>query len=644
MSTTPADSKPRTTNVVVWAALALAVSGTGIARLAGIYPLTSPGFLVSSLGAIGRGLALGGVGLMLETSLRDRSVTLAPRRIGERFLLNTLWTLALVFGAVVAIDGATDAFLGYHVTRAIRILFSDGVRGMGPAIEAVGMSPGSVLRGALVLLVVIAGLYALFKGCAALSSKLRWNISRRAATVFIAVTFAALIAEQLASPRVKTPAEWERELRAQPLEIPAAGRPEADLASFSVHVPVPELPSAPDLHPAPGPRPDILMIIIESFRRDAVDERTTPELLKLLQLPRTRLLKAATSANVTHFAWYGMFTGTYPLAYNHLKALHAQPGSLPLMALAAAGYDVRVFTTSSLDYQELGSLVFGPPAPWLHLEPQPLSTSAEEKDREIVDRFVRELSAGPPGGRFFVLGLNSSHFDYAWPADFSPPPGAVPPLSLLEGERAGSELLHERYRHALAWVDNRAGFILETLRAQGRLEHMMLIVTGDHGEAFNEHGVYAHGTDLSREQVEVPLFVHLPVDEGAPSTSFPAGSPLERPDSGVAHVDIMPTILEELGLFDTLPRGSLAGQPLQRPGPGKPRLSFQGWSSESCRFALLLDGRKLLLELDSEDPFSASRLRLRAMTNERDEALSEPAHLLEWTAQLGKALPFLAFP
>jgi arylsulfatase A-like enzyme len=44
----------------------------------------------------------------------------------------------------------------------------------------------------------------------------------------------------------------------------------------------------------------------------------------------------------------------------------------------------------------------------------------------------------------------------------------------------------------------------------GLLNNTLVIITSDHGEAFGEHGVFAHSNGLYREQIQVPLIMRYP--------------------------------------------------------------------------------------------------------------------------------------
>jgi membrane-anchored protein YejM (alkaline phosphatase superfamily) len=95
--------------------------------------------------------------------------------------------------------------------------------------------------------------------------------------------------------------------------------------------------------------------------------------------------------------------------------------------------------------------------------------------------------------------------------------------------------LRVAYRRGLSALDARMHDLLEALDAFP--PETVVIFTGDHGEAFGEHGPVHHGRYLHREFVHVPLLVRAP--------NFPAGSTVSAPCS---LVDVAPTCLALAGV------------------------------------------------------------------------------------------------
>ncbi|UCG34408.1 MAG: sulfatase [Phycisphaerales bacterium] len=131
------------------------------------------------------------------------------------------------------------------------------------------------------------------------------------------------------------------------------------------------------------------------------------------------------------------------------------------------------------------------------------------------------------------------------PASLSALPNYLRPLS----DRATDPERHERleiYREY--WVARYEAGIREfdhyLADLRGRLREMRLwgdayiIITADHGEALGEHGLWHHGLSAHHTDLHVPFILRWP---GA----LPAGRRVPGP---VSLIDLMPTIIEQLGL------------------------------------------------------------------------------------------------
>jgi hypothetical protein len=91
------------------------------------------------------------------------------------------------------------------------------------------------------------------------------------------------------------------------------------------------------------------------------------------------------------------------------------------------------------------------------------------------------------------------------------------------------------YRNAVHYVDGLIGDLLQRMRAAGMLENTIVVVTGDHGEEFNDNrdNTWMHGGNFAQYQTRVPLIVYEPGKAG------------RRVSTVTSEVDIAPTILQE---------------------------------------------------------------------------------------------------
>src|SRR5699024_9037457 len=68
------------------------------------------------------------------------------------------------------------------------------------------------------------------------------------------------------------------------------------------------------------------------------------------------------------------------------------------------------------------------------------------------------------------------------------------------------------YKNSVHFVDSLAGKALATMRRKGLMDDSIVIITGDHGQEFNDTGLgyWGHNSNYSRFQTQVPLIIHWP--------------------------------------------------------------------------------------------------------------------------------------
>src|SRR5215475_12686366 len=67
-----------------------------------------------------------------------------------------------------------------------------------------------------------------------------------------------------------------------------------------------------------------------------------------------------------------------------------------------------------------------------------------------------------------------------------------------------------QYDGEIALTDHYIGEILDVLRGANRLDATLVVVAGDHGEAFQEHGWLTHTNTVYEETVRVPVIARWP--------------------------------------------------------------------------------------------------------------------------------------
>lgn len=183
---------------------------------------------------------------------------------------------------------------------------------------------------------------------------------------------------------------------------------------------------------------------------------------------------------------------------------------------------------------------------------------------------------------------------------------------------------YDRYENDLFRSDHATGLLIEGLRQRGKLENTVIIVNGDHGEAFFQHeGNFAHTLFVYEENVHVPLIV-----------AVPGVTPAIRAPQIASLIDIPPTIVDLIG---AAPAASWEGRSLLAPTPRVAR-----FFSDQANFQLgLRDGRfKAIHETESGrtklydlsiDPLEANDLG----KTDGSRADRYRDHLVAWSRALG---------
>jgi phosphoglycerol transferase MdoB-like AlkP superfamily enzyme len=250
-------------------------------------------------------------------------------------------------------------------------------------------------------------------------------------------------------------------------------------------------------------------------------------------------------------------------------------------------------------------------------------TSWGAEDRYVVDGVFRWLDAAPRQPFYAQLWTIQSHHPY------EPSPDR-PFVDFFEGRtRPEDEYDLGRFLNTVLEADRQMGRLFDGLRERGLAEDTVVVVTGDHGEAFGEvHRTWGHGARVFEENVRVPLMVWSP-------RLFPNGG---RRGTVGGHVDLNPTLAD---LLRIPPDASWEGRSLFDP-ERPPRTYFYAANDDYLlgvregRFKYVYNatlGRETLYDLEA-DP--EERRNLAASDPERCHRLRQ--RLAAWRDFAGRQL------
>ena len=219
-----------------------------------------------------------------------------------------------------------------------------------------------------------------------------------------------------------------------------------------------------------------------------------------------------------------ILTGTYPL-YHQVRNNGAYVLSAELTTLAevlddkgfATAAFVSSFTVDSRFGLDQGFEIYDDKFAEAQAFKAPNSERKAEKTFEAFSRWLDRNQARP----FFCwVHYYDPHLPYDPPAPYNV-------------EFAGSP-----YDGEIAYMDQAIGKTIEALREKGLVARTLVILAGDHGEAFGEKVEAGHGVFIYDGTMKVPLIFYA-------ENHLPAGLIIK---SRVRLIDLMPSVLDMLNI------------------------------------------------------------------------------------------------
>jgi arylsulfatase A-like enzyme len=215
-----------------------------------------------------------------------------------------------------------------------------------------------------------------------------------------------------------------------------------------------------------------------------------------------------------------------------------------------AGYLTQFYITGDLDYDNIRSFAARGFDRVLDLHDWPGQEAYAllpwgRDDRLLIEEIKRFIVAKPKRPFFLFAMTSNPHHPYA--ADQLPalrqsgllPAATVRGSGAPEIDAGDGKAAYERL------VDYDLRLLAELynwMKRKGVAEHTLLLVLGDHGEAFGEHpGDFGHAAFIYEENVHIPCFILHPHRLGLPRHIGQLGS----------EVDLRATILDILGRRDS---------------------------------------------------------------------------------------------
>ncbi len=366
-------------------------------------------------------------------------------------------------------------------------------------------------------------------------------------------------------------------------------------------------------------RPNVLLISVDTLRADHLSlygypRPTSPRIDSWARSCGTTFETAVASSPWTIPSHTSLFTGLDALRHgvNHVSRL---PGPLVTLAerLRDAGYATAAITGGGYVDAQFGfAQGFDRYLGWRQ------KSTAEAELETGVERAMGWLEQHGAAPFFLFLHTYEVHSPYRPREPFfsrlRPAGGAVPaqwvseknretgrgegfvverqwiwiddPARLRQGRlltAAERPLAVEMYDSGIAYTDAQLSRLFERLDALGLSRRTLVVLTSDHGESLGERDLVGH-SHLYDTDLRVPLVIALP---GCANAG-------RRVASQVRSIDLVPTLLELLGLPSAEGLDGVSLAPLLAGRGAAPAAAREAWSyaaSTNRGVALRIDGR-----------------------------------------------------
>ncbi len=282
---------------------------------------------------------------------------------------------------------------------------------------------------------------------------------------------------------------------------------------------------------------NIVWLVAESLRADMLDAEIMPQTWKFAEGAR-RYTRNYSGGNGTRVGVFSMFTGI-PGNY-WFPMLAERRGALIIDVMKAQNYQMSLYTSAKFSYPEFDATIFSQvPSEQLHVAAA--AGQGWEKDRENVGNLLKFIDGRDRSRPFFTfMFFESPHARYYFPPEAAirkPYPEDINYFTLGREELASQmPLIKNRYVNSVHYLDSQFGRIFDYLAKNDLLENTIVVVLGDHGEEFMEHGRWGHNSAFTDEQTRTPLVIRAPGFEPAVS------------DAMTNHMDVIPTLMPLLGV------------------------------------------------------------------------------------------------
>lgn len=278
---------------------------------------------------------------------------------------------------------------------------------------------------------------------------------------------------------------------------------------------------------------NLVMIVIDTWRFDMLNAAVMPNLHRFSKGAWT-FTQHMSGGNATQPGIFSLFYGLPATYFTSMQKQHRSPVFID--ELQRQHYQIGVFSSGSLQWPAFNKTVF---SAIKNLSLGMSGATAYQKDQSVTQHFQEFIGQVKANSQpfFSFLFYDSAHSYCEINNNLTP----FQPVKKICG-RSNLDNVHDpvlyfnRYKNAVLLVDQQVEQVMAVLKKQHLLDKTVIVITGDHGEEFNDNhlGYWRHASNFTHYQVQTPLIIYWP---GQAPAVF---------SHQTSHFDVVPTLMKKL--------------------------------------------------------------------------------------------------
>lgn len=296
-------------------------------------------------------------------------------------------------------------------------------------------------------------------------------------------------------------------------------------------------------------RPNIIIIAIDGWRFDMLNKEVTPNISRFAE--KSLVFKNHFSGgNASRFGVFSIFYGVHGYYWHSFLSERQSP--VLMDTLQKLNYNFEIISSTRLTFPEFRKTAF------VKIPDSIYDTNsgdnAAEKDNSSIRRFIKwHKNYNEENPYFSFIFLDAPHAR-EFPEHFNKFDVENTDTNYLLVDKKSIAKLKYAYMNAIYYDDYLLGKLLDYLKKSNSLKNTIVIITADHGEEFYEEGNFGHNSAFTEYQLKVPLVMYMP-EKGHKEIEYIT-----------SHLDIVPTLMKELGVINKPSDYSLGKNMLRKTG------------------------------------------------------------------------------